>query len=173
MNFTNEFSDKNANKNKNHEHKQIIFTGAGSGGHVITALAVIQQLEKIAPRIYNKILYIGAPNLTEGNKNNPSFEQVICKKFNIPFVKIRAGKLQRKVSSHSIGQIFGILFSFWDAFWLIKKLKPRIIVSFGGFVSLPLVFWGRLLALPCLYMNKLLISVYLISWHRFLQIKFY
>ena len=123
---------------------KLLVTGAGSGGHVVTAISVIKQIQKRYPEIYKQLLFVGAPLLTEDKKGKISIEERLCKKENIPFIKIRAGKLRRKLRLRTFIDAFKILLGFWDAFWLILKLRPKVILSFGGYVSLPLVFWGKI-----------------------------
>ncbi len=137
-------SDNPPKTNIDLKNIQILVTGAGSGGHVITALSVVQQIKKHFPKVYKHLLYVGAPNLTMGGANKPSIEEDLCLKYNVPFTKIRAGKVRRTFNKHTIPDLLKVFLSFYDAFFLILKTRPKVILSMGGYVSLPIIFWGKI-----------------------------
>jgi len=123
---------------------KIIFTAAGSGGHVITAISVLEELREKYPGIYKECLFIGTYLLMEGEKNKPSFEERICNDLNIPFKRIRSGKLQRQLSLNSIKLLIGSIMGFIDTFIYFLRNRPKLIVSFGGYASLPISLIGKL-----------------------------
>ena len=120
----------------------ILFTGAGTGGHVLTALSVIEQLRSKAPEI--PILYVGAINLKKGQEGLPSIEERLCKEYRVPFIKIRTGKVQRYIEPRTFKLLAQIPLGFIDALKVVKKYKPLIVIGFGGYSTPPLIFAGKL-----------------------------
>lgn len=117
------------------KNKKVIFTTGGSGGHIQTALAVLASTPKLKPIT----LFVGSTRTMEGEKAKISLEQELCQRMGIDFVAIRSGKLQRSFSLRSIELLLGVPAGFFDALKLLNRVKPQLVVSFGGYVSLPVV----------------------------------
>ena len=120
-------------------NKTIIFTGGGTAGHVTPNLEII-------PFFINNgwnVFYVGS---------KCGMEKEIVTKSNdrIEFLSIRAGKLRRYFSLQNIVDIFSIGLGVIEAFIIIKKCKPDIVFSKGGFVSFPVVFAAWLNMVPVL-----------------------
>lgn len=115
--------------------KRILFTGGGSAGHVIPNLPVIKQF------IANnwQVSYIGSYT---------GIESEIVKKNNIDYYPISTGKLRRYFSWQNFSDPFRIFKGIIDAFVILKKVKPQIIFSKGGFVSVPVVLSAWCLRIP-------------------------
>ncbi len=124
---------------------KIIVAGAGSGGHVLTAIATIEAIKQKYPQLYKRIVYVGTNRLTEYDLDQPSLEEKLCRRLNIPFIKIQAGKLQRRPSMKSLKMALKIPISFVDAYFKLRKLSPVVAISFGGYVGLPVTFVSHLL----------------------------
>ncbi|MBM7646543.1 UDP-N-acetylglucosamine:LPS N-acetylglucosamine transferase [Scopulibacillus daqui] len=116
--------------------KTILLTGGGSTGHVSVNVALIPLLHKNGWEIY----YIGSKY---------GIEHEIIKK--IPFVKyfsISTGKLRRYFSLENFKDPFKVLKGSLESYKIIQKIKPDIIFSKGGFVSVPVILAGRLKKIP-------------------------
>ncbi|MBN2546502.1 MAG: undecaprenyldiphospho-muramoylpentapeptide beta-N-acetylglucosaminyltransferase [Spirochaetes bacterium] len=122
---------------------KIIFTGGGSGGHTMPALAMIKTLQKHydKKKIKYEILYIGSKD---------SIEKSIIEKHNINYKTISTGKFRRYFSLKNITDIFNVIKGFFDSIKIIKNFKPHIIFSTGGFVSVPPVIAGYFKKIPIL-----------------------
>ena len=115
--------------------KSIIFTGGGSAGHVTPNLALI-------PRLIEKdydVKYIGS---------HTGIEKEIIEKHGIDFYGIPAGKLRRYFSWKNFSDIFNVFAGIFQSFFIIRKLKPKVIFSKGGFVSCPVVWSAWLNRIP-------------------------
>lgn len=130
--------------------KTIFITTAGSGGHVQTALGLIDIFSK---QDKEKLLFVGSNRSMEGEKDKKSLEQTLCEKENIDFHSIRSGKLQRTFSFKSLFMIFGFLLGFYDSFFLLRKHNPKLVFSFGGYVTLPLIIIAYLKKIP-IYLHE-------------------
>lgn len=115
---------------------KIVMTGGGSVGHVVVNTVLI-------PKLIDKnweVKYIGS-------KNGPE-ESMIKSLDNITYYGISTGKLRRYISMENIKDIFKIIKGTMESFRIIKREKPNIIFSCGGFVSVPVVLAGWLNRVP-------------------------
>lgn len=106
--------------------KRIILTGGGTAGHVTPNIALIPSIREMG---YD-IQYIGS---YEG------IERSLMEDIDISYHGIASGKLRRYFSLKNFTDPFRVLKGFFEANKLIKELKPDIVFSKGGFVSVPVV----------------------------------
>ena len=146
--------------------KKIVITG----GHHSSALPVIERLRSIDRNI--EIIWFGHKYSLRGDKS-PTLEFIEISGMDIPFINLNAGKVYR---NFNIFKLFKVPFGFFRAFFSLFRLKPNVILSFGGYLAVPVVISGWLLGIPVVtheqtvvvgYANKL-ISFFakkiLISW---------
>ena len=110
--------------------KRIILTGGGTAGHVTPNIALLPRLKELQYDIH----YIGS---YEG------IEKTLIEKQGIPYHGISSGKLRRYFSLRNFTDPFRVLKGFGEANKLIRQLKPDVIFSKGGFVSVPVVMAGK------------------------------
>ena len=116
-------------------NKKIVFTGGGTAGHVTPNIALIEALQ---PE-YWQIDYIGSID---------GVEKSMIQAINIPYHAIRCGKLRRYFSWKNFTDPFNMLFGIFQAYCLLRKIKPNIVFSKGGFVALPVVIAAWLNRIP-------------------------
>jgi UDP-N-acetylglucosamine--N-acetylmuramyl-(pentapeptide) pyrophosphoryl-undecaprenol N-acetylglucosamine transferase len=116
---------------------KIVFTGGGTGGHVIPCLAVIAEVQKAAPRA--EIFYIGS-------KTGP--EQALVEAAGIEFHAITTGKLRRYFSLQNLIDAVKVPIGILQALLLLRKIKPAVVFAKGGFVSVPAGVAAGLLGIP-------------------------
>ncbi len=124
-------------ENKKNLDKRIVVTGGGSGGHVSTASAIITSLSKKYNLTKENFLYIGGDLGMEDEKPGNSIEKKVFAKESFNQKYIRAGKLQRSLSFKTIYLLFRVILGFIDSVKIIKNFKPDIVISTGGFVTVP------------------------------------
>jgi len=122
--------------------KRIVITG----GHLTPALAVISELKKGGDW---QVCFIGRKHALEGEKTI-SVEYKTINNLGIPFFNLTTGRLQRSLTRYTIPSVFKIPFGFIQAFFLLNKIKPDVILSFGGYLALPVVFASWLKGVPVL-----------------------
>lgn len=110
--------------------KRIILTGGGTAGHVTPNIALLPRLKELQYDIH----YIGSYQ---------GIEKDLIEPFHIPYHGISSGKLRRYFSMKNFTDPFRVLKGFHEANKLIKELKPDVIFSKGGFVSVPVVMAGK------------------------------
>jgi UDP-N-acetylglucosamine--N-acetylmuramyl-(pentapeptide) pyrophosphoryl-undecaprenol N-acetylglucosamine transferase len=118
-----------------------------TGGHAATtALAVVEEIQR-RRKVIDEIHWIGSAKAIEG-KTRKSLESQILPKVGVIFHPITTGRLQRKFSRWTIPSLFKLPLGFLQAFFILIKIKPRVTLSFGGYASVPVVFWSWILGIP-------------------------
>ena len=115
--------------------KKIVLTGGGSAGHVTPNIALIPALRKAGYEIY----YIGSYT---------GIEKKLIEDYNVPYFGIATGKLRRYFDPKNFTDPFRVLKGFAEAKKILKKIKPDIVFSKGGFVSVPVVRAAGALKIP-------------------------
>lgn len=134
-------------------NKKIVITGGGSGGHISVAISLLAELEKRYDNVKDKLLYIGGDLGMEGEKNARSMEEKRLEGTGYAFSKIRAGKFQRVLTPSTIPLLFRTILGFSDAYNYLKQFKPDLVISTGGFVTVPVSLAASLLKIP-LYLHE-------------------
>ena len=122
--------------------KKIIFTGGGSGGHVTLNLGLIPLFLDAGW----KVVYIGSHNGIEN--------ELIKKIKGVEYHAIATGKLRRYFSWENFKDALRVPLGICQAWNIIRKEKPDIIFSKGGFVSFPVVLGGWLNGIKKIYMHE-------------------
>lgn len=117
---------------------KIIFTG----GHFSPAYAVIKRIQK-----EHNVAVIGRRYAFEGHQNE-TLEYLQCKKDKIPFFEINAGRLQRKFTKYSAQSVVKFPNGVIQAIKILRDQKPDVVVTFGGYVGLPIAIASYVLRIP-------------------------
>ena len=117
--------------------KKIVFTGGGTAGHVTPNIALFPFLEKEGYESY----YIGSYN---------GIEKRLIEDFNVPYYGISTGKLRRYFDLKNLSDPFRVIKGYAQALKILKELKPDIVFSKGGFVSVPVIRAAAALKIPCI-----------------------
>lgn len=125
--------------NSNNKAKILV-----TGGHLTPAIAVITELKK---RGYQNFRWVGHKYNQAGNKMlSPEFQTI--KMLDIDFVNLKTGKIIRsrdlKSFIESIKQLFLIFWGLIRSFFIILSYRPAIVLSFGGYLAVPIVFWAKI-----------------------------
>lgn len=129
---------------------KVLITGA----HFTPAQAVIEQLQTIKGI---EIVYVGRKTTMEGD-STPSAESQLLPKLGVKFVPIVAGRLRRFVSLGTIISLLKIPVGFIQAFWVVLTEEPDVVVSFGGYVAVPVVVSAWFLNVPIIIHEQTLVS---------------
>lgn len=116
-----------------------------TGGHVTPAIAVIEQIRRTFPDW--EIVLVGRSVSLEEERVS-SEEMRLARLYKIRFIPIRTGRITRALSLQTILSIVKIPWGFVQALAVVSQEKPTLIVSFGGYIALPVVVAGRLLGIP-------------------------
>lgn len=115
--------------------KRIVLTGGGTAGHVTPNIALIPRLKELG---YD-IQYIGSLN---------GIEKKLIEEMEIPYYGISSGKLRRYFDVKNFTDPFRVVKGYGQARSILKKLKPDIVFSKGGFVAVPVVLAAKNCKIP-------------------------
>lgn len=115
--------------------KTIVLTGGGTAGHVTPNLALLPYLKAEGYQVY----YIGSKD---------GMEKEIVNRYGIAYYGISSGKLRRYFDKKNFSDIFKVIHGIFQAKKLIKRLKPDVVFSKGGFVAVPVVIGAKLNKVP-------------------------
>ena len=117
--------------------KHIVLTGGGTAGHVTPNIALMGRLKEQG----YQISYIGSYN---------GIEKTLIEELGIPYYGISSGKLRRYFDLKNFTDPFRVLKGFSEARKLLKQLKPDVVFSKGGFVTVPVVVAAGRLKIPAI-----------------------
>jgi UDP-N-acetylglucosamine--N-acetylmuramyl-(pentapeptide) pyrophosphoryl-undecaprenol N-acetylglucosamine transferase len=141
-----------------------------TGGHHSSALPIIHCVQ--AQNLDVQIYWMGHKHSLKNDKND-TLEYKEITALNIPFFELKTGKVYKSLSVKNVVKIVRGLIA---SYIYLNKVKPDLIVSFGGYLAVPVVIAGWLQKIPIItheqttvvgYANRL-ISLFadkiLISW---------
>ncbi|MBM7583280.1 UDP-N-acetylglucosamine--N-acetylmuramyl-(pentapeptide) pyrophosphoryl-undecaprenol N-acetylglucosamine transferase [Caldicoprobacter guelmensis] len=116
--------------------KRIVLTGGGTAGHVTPNIALIPELKRQGWEIH----YIGTKNGIEYS--------LISKHSDVIYHAVQSGKLRRYLDIKNFTDPFKVAYGIGQSLHIIQKIKPNVIFSKGGFVSVPVVIGGWVNRIP-------------------------
>ncbi len=117
--------------------KRIILTGGGTAGHVTPNIALLPKLKELDYDIH----YIGTYD---------GIEKKLIEEYDIPYYGISSGKLRRYFDVKNFSDPFKVLKGYEQAVHIMKDLKPDVVFSKGGFVSVPVVLAAHHRKIPAI-----------------------
>ena len=119
----------------------IVFTGGGTGGHFYPIIAIAEALSDLVreEHLLAPKLYYLAPN---------PFDEKALFENGIAYVAIPAGKMRRYFSLQNVTDAFVTFAGIIRAVIVLFRLYPDVVVSKGGYASVPTVLAARLLRIP-------------------------
>ena len=111
--------------------KVVLLTGGGSAGHVTPNIALFPGLRERGYELH----YIG---LDDGIEH-----KLIAEQQDVHFHSIEAGKLRRYFSLKNLTDTFKVIKGISQAKEIIRQIKPDLVFSKGGFVSVPVVMAAK------------------------------
>ncbi len=115
----------------------IVLTGGGTAGHVTPNIALLPELRKAGYDIY----YIGSKD---------GIERKLMLDQGVPYAGVSTGKLRRYFDLQNFTDPFKVLTGIKQSTSVLNKIKPDVVFSKGGFVSVPVVRAAYSLGIPCI-----------------------
>lgn len=115
--------------------KKIVLTGGGTAGHVTPNIALLPKLKELGYEVH----YIGSYD---------GIEKKLIEEFDIPYYGISSGKLRRYFDVKNFTDPFKVLKGYTEAVKLMKQIKPDVVFSKGGFVTVPVVIAAHRKKIP-------------------------
>ena len=125
------------------QHKRIIISGGGTGGHIFPAIAIANALRAIDPGI--QFLFVGAEGKME-------MEKVPAAGYTIKGLPI-AG-IKRELSLDNLSFPWKLVRSMKRAGDIIREFKPDAAVGVGGYASGPLLYMASRQGIPALIQEQ-------------------
>ena len=116
--------------------KKIVLTGGGTAGHITPNIALLPRLSQLG----YEISYIGSYN---------GMEKKLIEDYDIPYYGISTGKFRRYFDLKNFTDPFRVIKGYGEARKYLKEIRPDIVFSKGGFVSVPVVRAASSLKIPC------------------------
>lgn len=113
----------------------IILTGGGTAGHVSANLALLPSLRSQGWTV----VYVGSQQ---------GMERELATAAGLPYYGVATGKLRRYWHKENFKDPFRVLAGVAQSVRLLRRLRPRVVFSKGGFVALPVVVAAKLLRIP-------------------------
>ncbi len=117
--------------------KKIVMTGGGTAGHVTPNIALMPALRKEG----FEISYIGSYD---------GIEKRLIEEQGVPYYGISSGKLRRYFNPKNFSDPFRVIKGYGQSIKLLKKIKPDVVFSKGGFVSVPVVLAAKFCRIPAI-----------------------
>lgn len=117
---------------------RIVLTGGGTAGHVTPHLALIPKLKEEGWDIH----YIGTESGIE--------RKLITALEGVSYHVIKSGKLRRYYDIKNLTDPFRVITGLFESVNLLRELKPDIVFSKGGYVSVPVVYAAAMHQIPVL-----------------------
>jgi UDP-N-acetylglucosamine--N-acetylmuramyl-(pentapeptide) pyrophosphoryl-undecaprenol N-acetylglucosamine transferase len=114
----------------------IAVTGGGTGGHIFPNVAVIEELQRLG---VSDICWIG---------DRKGKEREWSCTLGVSFYGVRTGKLRRYLSLKNLADIFNVLIGIVQSYRVLRKARPAVLFSKGGFVSVPPAIAAHALHIP-------------------------
>ncbi|MFA6131240.1 MAG: UDP-N-acetylglucosamine--N-acetylmuramyl-(pentapeptide) pyrophosphoryl-undecaprenol N-acetylglucosamine transferase [Patescibacteria group bacterium] len=115
----------------------ILLSGGGTLGPVTPLLAIVEAWKQKEPG--TRFTWIGTPD-------GP--EEEILESLRLPFLTLASAKLDRRRWWLWPWMVVVFFWSLARAWYLLKNLKPDLIFTAGGYVSVPLVIVGYFMGIP-------------------------
>ncbi len=113
-----------------------------TGGHFTPAWAMLPVLQKEF-----SVLFVLRKYAYEGD-SALSFEYKTIQKLGLPFRVISAGRLQRRLTFYTLPALLKFPIGFIQSLFILAKYRPNIVLSFGGYVALPVCLAAFILKIP-------------------------
>lgn len=108
----------------------IAFTGGGTGGHIYPGLAVAESLRGILAAEGRSARFVWLGSEKESDR-------AVVESAGLEFRGIPAGKLRRQLSLENLADVFRVLAGYRASRRILAELKPSLLFSKGGYVSVP------------------------------------
>lgn len=112
------------------------------GGHLSPALAVIDSLPKTW-----EVVFVGRKYAFEGD-TVLSLEYQEIHKRGITFLPLTTARVQRSLSKHMLPSLGKLPYGFYQGITYLRKEKPDVVLSFGGYLSVPVGYGAKMLSIP-------------------------
>ncbi len=135
-------------RTENNEQKTFLLTGV----HITPAVALTQEIFSRFPDA--RVIYIGRKKIRNGEK--PVEEEEITR-IGAEFIPISFAKINRFISISILTEFLKIPGGLIRGLILVKRIKPDVVVSFGGYTSIPIILAAKISGVPIIVHEQTLV----------------
>ncbi len=117
---------------------KVILSGGGTGGHIYPALTIADQIKRLEPEA--EIIFVGT---------RQGLEKDIIPRYGYPLQFIEVAGFKRSLSLDTLRSTGKLFTGLYDAYKIIEREKPDLVIGTGGYVCGPIVFMAALHHIPC------------------------
>jgi UDP-N-acetylglucosamine--N-acetylmuramyl-(pentapeptide) pyrophosphoryl-undecaprenol N-acetylglucosamine transferase len=125
------------------EHKRIVISGGGTGGHVFPAISIANAVRSLDPGA--DILFVGAQGRIEMEKVPEAGYRII----GLPVEGVR-----RRITLKNIGVLCRLISSLRKAGQILREFRPHVVVGVGGYASGPILRKAGKMGIPILIQEQ-------------------
>jgi UDP-N-acetylglucosamine--N-acetylmuramyl-(pentapeptide) pyrophosphoryl-undecaprenol N-acetylglucosamine transferase len=115
----------------------VVLAAGGTAGHVEPALNLASALTATSSEL--SVCFLGGQR---------GLEVDLVPAHGWPLITFQAVPLPRSISWVDFKRLFGVIRATWQARRLLRRLQPRVVVGFGGYVAAPVYVAAWLLRIP-------------------------
>ncbi len=116
---------------------RIIICGGGTGGHLFPGIAVAEEVMHSVAR--SEILFVATDRETDAK---------VLKGRSFPFVALKSQGIKGKKFIQKLIALFKLPLSLWQAWVIIRKFSPDVVLGVGGYVTGPVLLAAWLRKIP-------------------------
>lgn len=117
---------------------RILIAGGGTGGHIIPALAIADELKA---QHGAEIVFVGTAR---------GLESRLVPQAGYPLELIRVGQLNRVSLATRLRTLIDLPLGLWQCIRLLRSFRPDVVIGVGGYASGPAMGTAILLGIPTL-----------------------
>jgi len=115
--------------------KKIVLTGGGTAGHITPNIALFPRLAEEGFELF----YIGS---------NDGMEERLLRDLPVKYFGVNNGKIRRSLDLKNLATPFRVYIGTLQSRKILKEIKPDIVFSKGGYVSVPVLGAASSLNIP-------------------------
>lgn len=116
-----------------------------TGGHLTPALATMEEIQRVHPEW--RLVFVGRNTSLEG-QNAPSEEKELVTALGVPFMPLFTGRVKRDIGWQTIISLLKIPVGFFQSFLIVMRVRPTLVLSFGGYIAFPISCAAFLCGIP-------------------------
>ncbi len=117
-----------------------------TGGHLTPAMAVISKL--LEDKSHWEISFIGRKYAFEGDTAVSNEFNIFKDNSDVRFLGITTGRLQSRITKRFFLSLLKIPVGFFQSLWWLIRYRPQIVLSFGGYIAVPVTLAAWFLDIP-------------------------
>lgn len=120
----------------------MLLAGSHAGA---TAYSLVQEIKR--RKLPWKIFWVGKKWATE-KKKSYTLEYNVLPRLGVTFYPVESGRIQTKLTRHTLTAILKIPLGLLASGYYVAKIRPGLILTFGGAAGAEVSFWGWVFGIP-------------------------